>query len=63
MHLSKGTEIILLEGALLVLPAEVWVAEIHTCRHGPATGTDQVKAEKNWTNCVCYEGCVIRGTV
>ena len=37
MHLSEGTEIVLFEGALLVLPAEVWVAEIHTGRHGPAT--------------------------
>ena len=63
MHLSKGTEIILLEGALLVLPAEVWVAEVHTGRHGPAIGTDQEQAANNWTNCVCYEGCVIRGTV
>ena len=32
---TKGTEIILFEGALLVLPTEVWVAEVNTGGNWP----------------------------
>ena len=58
MHLSEGTEIVLFEGALLVLPAEVWVAEIHTGRHGPATSTNQEQAE-NWKKKSLVKKCKI----
>lgn len=35
---TKGTEIILLEGALLVFPTEVRVAEVDACGNRPVLG-------------------------